>query len=72
MEYFEEIKVLIFKVLMLYHDSVYDEKTNDIKMSDIKIWVHYALAFFGKLGHNLSGVQIWTDQIQIIQATFHS
>ena len=51
---------------MLYHDSVYDEKIKDIKLSDIKTWVHDALAFFNKLGHNLSVVQIWTDPIQII------
>ena len=48
--------ILKKKVLMLYHDSVYDEKTKDIKLSYIKIWVQYALAFFGKLGHNLSVV----------------
>ena len=41
-------KVLIFKVLMLYHDSVYDEEIKDIKLSDIKTWVHDALAIFGK------------------------
>ena len=42
--------------------SVYDEKIKDVKLSDIKTWVHDALAFFG----NLSVVQIWTDPIQIV------
>ena len=41
-------KVLIFKVLMLYHDSVYDEEIKDINLSDIKTWVHDALAIFSE------------------------
>ena len=38
-------KVSIFKVLVLYHESVIDEEIKDTELSDINKRVHYALSF---------------------------